>query len=241
MYNWVRVYFKGPINHQDNNSWISFRLTGYTVFLVFMHSFLQFTNAKWPLLDILSHTLLFLSLDFCSSIDKYLFPFCNTYANLETCAFTKLTNKVGSLVSVVLLYKSAVLQLFPDYFEFCLSKSCSVFGKQTIVYVPLCLSHIYIPHLRNIVLACIVAVHASWQWMCCVCVRTLCTVITQQLKLHGCGVCTNRSRASALTPVMSEVQELRGIFLRGYWLKCLAVCVCLFLFVFLCVCLCNFC
>lgn len=75
----------------------------------------------------------------------------------------------------------------------------------------------------------------------CVCVRTLCTVITQQLKLHGCGVCTNRSRASALTPVMSEVQELRGIFLRGYWLKCLAVCVCLFLFVFLCVCLCNFC
>lgn len=40
---------------------------------------------------------------------------------------------------------------------------------------------------------------------------------------------------------MSEVQELRGIFLRGYWLKCLPVCVCLFLFVFLCVCLCNFC
>lgn len=70
----------------------------------------------------------------------------------------------------------------------------------------------------------------------CMCVRTPCTVTTHQLLLRGCGVCTNRSRASVLTPVMSEVQELRGIFLRGSLPKCLPMCVCLFV----CVCICVF-
>lgn len=53
-------------------------------------------------------------------------------------------------------------------------------------------------------------------------------------------MCTNRSRARELTPVMSEVQELRGIFLRGSLQKCLPVCVCLFVCVCM-VCLCKLC
>lgn len=78
---------------------------------------------------------------------------------------------------------------------------------------------------------------------CCVCVRmracvkSPCTVTTHHFLLHGCGVCTNRPGTSVLTPVMSEVQELRGIFFRGILAEvfacvCLPLCTC----VYVCVC-----
>lgn len=110
----------------------------------------------------------------------------------------------------------------------------------------LSLSPFYTPHLSVCVFLHVWLVMCrtcpiQWVWnvLCvciCMCVRTPCTVTTHQLLLHGCGVCTNRSRASVLTPVMSEVQELRGIFLRVSLPKCLPMCVCLFV----CVCICVF-
>lgn len=50
---------------------------------------------------------------------------CPSGTSLQTCAFTKLTNKVGAPVSVVLLHECALLQRPPDDFDFRLSTCCS--------------------------------------------------------------------------------------------------------------------